>query len=180
MCGNSGWRNFRVSSTTNLGVEAPMEITPWRRIAQRCRKPACLMGRHGSSRSRRACGSGCGGDGRPWGHAGQASRWGMQRGPCPLAKGRAVYRAWLAGIYNAQFPLNGRHFPPGIPDTFREVSGIPCGRYSGVFPESIRNTIPPFPNAVRGSPGRFSSLSVAFCSLLNAAEPPHGWPGGGA
>ena len=32
-----GWRNLRVSSTTKLGVGAPREITPWRRIAQRRR-----------------------------------------------------------------------------------------------------------------------------------------------
>jgi hypothetical protein len=34
VCGNSWWRNLRVSSTTRLGVVAPMEITPWTRIAQ--------------------------------------------------------------------------------------------------------------------------------------------------
>ena len=56
-----GWRNLRVSSTTRLGVGAPREITPWRRIAQRRRLAACLMARRGLIRSRRACGSGCAG-----------------------------------------------------------------------------------------------------------------------
>lgn len=101
---------------------------------------------------------------------------GCNGGLSPLAKGRAVYRAWLAGIYNAQFPLNGRHFPPGIPDIFREVSGIPWGRYSGLFPENIRNTIQPFPRS--SYPCQTSSLFIengkrnrAFTASKSACPP---------
>ena len=62
---NSGRRTLRGSSTPGFGVCAPREITPWRRIAQRRREPACLTGRPDSTRSRRVCGIGCAGSSKP-------------------------------------------------------------------------------------------------------------------
>jgi len=58
---------------------------------------------------------------------------GCNGGLGPFAKGRAVYRAWLATTYNAQSPQNALHFPPCIPDTFRKVSGIPFGHPEGHY-----------------------------------------------
>src|SRR5688500_5003145 len=57
--GKSGWRSLRLVQRAMTGVGAPVETTPWGKIAASGRpRSRCSLGRPGSIRSRLGCGAG--------------------------------------------------------------------------------------------------------------------------
>ena len=98
----------------------------------------------------------------------QTAHRGCNGGRSPLANARAVYRAWLATAYNALAPLQGTAF---------------SARYSGYFPESIRNTLPPSAprystesSAARAS--NHGTITAAIVPSRTSRRPPYSPPRG--